>query len=52
MIRDGRKDLVLTMHTVTDVIESGEFIARSHRVAITEGLTAIQMHRRVISERT
>jgi methionyl-tRNA formyltransferase len=45
MIRDGCKDLVLTMHTVTDVIDGGEFVARSHRVAIPEGVNAIQMHR-------
>lgn len=45
MIRDGRNDLVLTMHTVTDVIDGGEFVARSHRVAIPEGVNAIQMHR-------
>ena len=45
MQRDGRKDLVLTMHTVTDVIDGGEFVARSHRVAIPEGVNAIQMHR-------
>ena len=45
MQRDGRKDLVLTMHTVTEVIDGGEFVARSHRVAIPEGVNAIQMHR-------
>ena len=33
------------MHTVTDVIDGGEFVARSHRVAIPEGVNAIQMHR-------
>lgn len=45
MVSDGRKDLVLTMHTVTDVIDGGEFVARSHRVPIPEGVNAIQMHR-------
>lgn len=45
MIGDGRKDLVLTMHTVTDVIDGGEFIARSHGVPIPEGVNAIEMHR-------
>ena len=45
MVNDGRKDLVLTMHTVTDVIDGGEFVAQSHRVPIPEGVNAIQMHR-------
>lgn len=45
MQRDGRKNLVLTMHRVTDVIDGGEFVARSHRVAIPEGVNAIEMHR-------
>jgi methionyl-tRNA formyltransferase len=45
MVNDGCKDLVLTMHTVTDVIDGGEFVARSHRVPIPEGVNAIQMHR-------
>jgi methionyl-tRNA formyltransferase len=45
MQRDGRKDLVLTMHRVTEVIDGGEFVARSHRVAIPEAVNAIQMHR-------
>ena len=38
MVRDGRKHLVLTIHKVTDVIDGGEFVARSHRVAIPEGI--------------
>lgn len=45
MQRDGREDLVLTMHRVTDVIDGGEFVARSHRVAIPEGVNAVEMHR-------
>jgi methionyl-tRNA formyltransferase len=45
MMRDGRKHLVLTIHRVTDVIDGGEFVARSHRVAIPEGINAIGMHR-------
>ena len=45
MVSDGRNDLVLTMHKVTDVIDGGEFVTRSHRVAIPEGVNAIQMHR-------
>lgn len=45
MVRDGRKDLVLTIHKVTDVIDGGEFVARSHRVAIPEGINAVEMHR-------
>ena len=45
MVRSGRKDLVLTMHKVSDVIDDGEFVARSHPVAIPDGINAIQMHR-------
>jgi len=45
MQRDGGKDLVLTVHRVTGVIDGGEFVARSHRVVIPEGVNAIQMHR-------
>ena len=45
MVRDGRKDLALTIHRVTDVIDGGEFLARSHRIAIPQGINAIGMHR-------
>jgi hypothetical protein len=45
MVQDGRKDLVLTIHKVTDVIDGGEFVARSHRVPITAGINAVGMHR-------
>ncbi len=45
MVRDGRTHLVLTIHKVTDVIDGGEFVARSHQVAIPEGINAIGMHR-------
>ena len=45
MVRDGEKHSVLTIHAVTDVIDGGEFVARSHRVAIPEGVNAIAMHR-------
>jgi methionyl-tRNA formyltransferase len=45
MVRDGRKHLVLTIHKVTDTIDGGEFVARSHLVAIPEGINAVGMHR-------
>ena len=45
MVRDGRTHLVLTIHKVTDVIDGGEFVARSHPVGIPEGINAIGMHR-------
>jgi methionyl-tRNA formyltransferase len=45
MVRDGRNHLVLTIHKVTDVIDGGEFVARSHRVAIPDGINAVGMHR-------
>ena len=45
MVRDGRKHQVLTIHRVTDVIDGGEFVARSHRVPILHGINAVGMHR-------
>ncbi len=45
MVRDGRKHLVLTIHQVSDVIDGGEFVGRSHPVAIPEGINAVGMHR-------
>ena len=45
MVRDGRSHLVLTIHKVSDVIDGGEFVARSHRVAIPAGINAVGMHR-------
>lgn len=45
MQRDGLKHLVLTMHKVSGVIDDGEFVARSHPVAIPPGINAIEMHR-------
>ena len=45
MVRDGRTHLVLTIHKVTDVIDGGEFVARSHQVPIPDGINAIEMHR-------
>jgi len=45
MIRDGRKHLVLTIHAVTDVIDGGAFVARSHRVELPPHANAISMHR-------
>ena len=45
MLRDGRKDLVLTVHRVTDVIDGGEFVSHSHRVGIPNGVNAIGLHR-------
>jgi methionyl-tRNA formyltransferase len=45
MVRDGRKDLVLTIHRVNEVIDDGEFFARSHPVAIPDSVNAIDMHR-------
>jgi methionyl-tRNA formyltransferase len=45
MVRDGRKHLVLTIHQVTDVIDGGAFVARSHPVAIPDGINAVGMHR-------
>ncbi len=45
MQRDGLKHLVLTVHRVNELIDDGEFFARSHPVPIPQGINAIQMHR-------
>ena len=45
MQRDGRTHLVLTLHRVSEVIDDGEFFARSHPVKIPPGVNAIEMHR-------
>jgi hypothetical protein len=45
MVRDGKTHLVLTLHEVSDVIDGGRFVARSHRVPIPPGVNPIQMHR-------
>ena len=45
MVQDGRTHLVLTIHKVSDVIDGGEFVARSHRVPIPAGINAVGMHR-------
>lgn len=45
MQRAGLTHLVLTMHRVNELIDDGEFFARSHPVAIPQGINAIDMHR-------
>ena len=45
MQRDGLTHLVLTLHRVSEVIDDGEFFARSHPVKIPPGVNAIEMHR-------
>ena len=45
MQRDGLTHLVLTLHKVSEVIDDGEFVARSHPVAIPPGVNAVEMHR-------
>jgi methionyl-tRNA formyltransferase len=45
MQRDGLTQLVLTLHRVNELIDDGEFFARSHPVAIPPGINAIEMHR-------
>ena len=45
MQRDGLSHLVLTLHRVNELIDDGEFFARSHPVAIPPGINAVDMHR-------
>jgi len=45
MERDGLSHLVLTVHRVNELIDHGEFFARSHPVAIPPAIDSIEMHR-------
>ena len=45
MLRDGKTEVVLTMHQVSDVIDGGRFVARSKRFPLPAGVNAIQLHR-------
>jgi methionyl-tRNA formyltransferase len=45
MQKDGKTEVVLTLHEVTDVIDGGRFVARSQRVPLPPEVNAIQLHR-------
>ena len=45
MIRDGRSEVVITMHEVIEVLDGGRFVARSHPVALPKDVNAAALHR-------
>jgi methionyl-tRNA formyltransferase len=45
MVRDGKTHVVITMHEVTDVLDGGAAIARSHRVPLPLDANAVKVHR-------
>jgi methionyl-tRNA formyltransferase len=44
MLKDGKKEVVITMHEVTDLIDGGRFIARSKRFPL-QVKNAMELHR-------
>jgi len=45
MIRDGKKHVFITMHEVTDVLDGGAAVARSHPVPLPSNANAVKVHR-------
>ena len=45
MVRDGKTHVVITMHEVTEVLDGGAAIARSHRVPLPRDANAVKVHR-------
>lgn len=45
MVKDGKTEIVITMHEVSDVIDGGKFVARSQRFPLPPHVNAIQLHR-------
>jgi methionyl-tRNA formyltransferase len=45
MVRDGKTHVVITMHEVTDVLDGGVAVARSHKVPLPAGANAVTVHR-------
>ncbi len=45
MVRDGKTHVVLTLHEVSAIIDDGEAVARSHKVALPENADAVKVHR-------
>lgn len=45
MVRDGKKEVVITMHTVTDVLDGGDSVAQSHSIPIPANANAAIVHR-------
>jgi methionyl-tRNA formyltransferase len=46
MIRDGRTNVFLTMHEVTDILDGGKFVARSPAIELPHDGNAVIVHRK------
>jgi methionyl-tRNA formyltransferase len=45
MVRDGKTHVVITMHEVTEVLDGGAAVARSHKVPLPPEANAVKVHR-------
>jgi hypothetical protein len=45
MVRDRKTHVVITMHEVSEVLDGGRFVARSHPVPIPPDANAVIVHR-------
>lgn len=45
MLRDGKTHVVINMHEVSEVLDGGRFVARSHRVRLPADANAVVVHR-------
>lgn len=45
MLRDGKQEVVITMHAVTDILDGGARVAQSHAISIPENANAAAVHR-------
>jgi methionyl-tRNA formyltransferase len=45
LVRDGKTHVVITMHEVTEVLDGGAAVARSHRVPLPPEANAVKVHR-------
>lgn len=45
MLRDGRRQVFLTLHAVSEVLDGGRFVARSHAMPLSSDANAVTVHR-------
>jgi methionyl-tRNA formyltransferase len=45
MVRDGKTHVVINLHEVSEVLDGGRFVARSHRVPLPPDANAVKVHR-------
>ena len=45
MVRDGKTHVVITLHEVTDVLDGGAAVSRSHPVPLPPDANAVKVHR-------